>query len=173
MCSVVQRKKSWGSASAWIVSSSSDFPRTTGGRFPRTGLPERRKCTASNGIRVCRRNVVRRTARSDHTTGSEWRCLFATHANPSITAEAINRMSVRHLHYIYRRPSRAQHLGLARTLKPISLLGHNPNTVRITSDQCPRIQPHTFPPLCVRPLRFKSAWSQFGSTPNCMVGSGL
>ena len=33
---------------------------------------------------------------------------------------------------LYRRPSRAQHLGLARTLKPISLLGHNPNTARIT-----------------------------------------
>ena len=61
---------------------------------------------------------MRRTARSDHTTGGEWRCLFATHANPSDSAEVINRMSVRHLHYIYRRPSRAQHLGLARTLKP-------------------------------------------------------
>ena len=168
----MQRKKSWGSASAWIVSSSSDLPRTTGGRFPRTGSPERRKCTASNGIRACRRNVVRRTARSDHTTGGEWRCLFATHANPSDSAEAINRVSVPHP-TLYRRPSRAQHLGLARTLKPISLLGHNPNTARITSDQCPRIRPRRFLPLSARPLRFKSAWSQFGSPPNCTVGSGL
>ena len=169
----MQRKKSWGSASAWIVSSSSDLPRTAGRPIPRTSSPERRKCTASNGIRACRRNIVRRTARSDHTTGGEWRCLFATHANPSDSAEAINRVSVRHLHYIYRRPSRAQHLGLARTLKPISLLGHNPNTARITSDQCPRIRPRRFLPLSARPLRFKSAWSQFGSPPNCTVGSGL
>ena len=169
----MQRKKSWGSASAWIVSSSSDLPRTAGRPIPRTSSPERRKCTASNGIRACRRNTVRRTARSDHTTGGEWRCLFATHANPSDSAEAINRVSVRHLHYIYRRPSRAQHLGLARTLKPTSLLGHNPNTARITSDQCPRIRPRRFLPLSARPLRFKSAWSQFGSPPNCTVGSGL
>ena len=89
-----------GSTSAWIVSSSSDFPRAASRRFPHTGLPERRKCTASNGIRTCRRNVMRRTARSDHTTGSEWRCLFATHANPSDSAEAISLMSVRHLHFI-------------------------------------------------------------------------
>ena len=169
----MQWKKSWGSASAWIVSSSSDLPCTTGGRFPRTGSPERRKCTASNGIRACRRNIVRRTARSDHTTGGEWRCLFTTHPNPSDNAEVIKPMSVPHLHYIYRRPSRAQHLGLARTLKPISLLGHNPNTVRITSDQCPRIRPRRFLPLSARPLRFKSAWSQFGSPPTCTVGSGL
>ena len=100
MRSAVQRKKSWGSASAWFISSLFDLPRTTGGRFPCTGSPERRKCTASNGIRVCRRNVVRRTARSDHTTGGEWRCLFATHANPSDSAEAINLVSVRHLHII-------------------------------------------------------------------------
>ena len=156
----MQRKKSWGSASVWIVSSLIDLPRTTGGRFPRTGSSERRKCTASNGIRACRRNVVRRTARSDHTTGGEWRC--ATHANPSDSAEAINCVSVWHLHYTYRRPSRAQHLGLARTLKPISLLGHNLNTVRITFDQCPRIRPRRFLSLSARPLRFKSAWSQFG-----------
>ena len=169
----MQRKKSWGSASAWIISSSSDLPRTTGGRFPRTGSPERCKCTASNSICACRRHVVRRTARSDHTTGGEWRCLFATHANPSDSAEAINRVSVQHLHYIYRRLSRAQHLGLAQTIKPISLLGHNPNTVRITFDQCPRIRPRRFIPLSARPLRFKSAWSQFGSPLNCTVGSGL
>ena len=168
----MQRKKSWGSASAWIVSSSSDLPRTVGRRFPSTGSPKRRKCTASNGIRACRRNVVRRTARSDHTTGGEWRCLFATHANPSDSAEVINHMSVLHP-TLYRCLSRAQHLGLARTLKPISLLSHNPNTVRITSDQCPRIRPHRFLPLSARPLRFKSAWSEFGSTPNCTVGSGL
>ena len=60
---------------------------------------------------------MRRTARSDHTTGGEWRCLFATHANPSDSTEAINRMSVSHP-ALYRHPSRAQHLGLARTLKP-------------------------------------------------------
>ena len=167
----MQQKKSWGSASAWIVSSSSDLPRTAGRRFPRTGSPERRKCTASNGIRACRRNVVRRTARSDHTTGGEWRCLFATHANPSDSAEAINRMSVPHP-TLYRRPSRAQHLGLTRTLKPISLLGHNPNTARITSDQCPQIRPRRFLPLSARPLRFKPAWSQFRSPPNYKVGSG-
>ena len=155
----MQRKKSWGSAFAWIVSSSSNLPRTTGGRFLRTSSPERRKCTASNGIRACRRDIMRRTARSDHTTGGEWRCLFATHANPSDSVEAISRVSVRHLHYIYRRPSRAQHLGLAQTLKPISLLGHNPNTVRITSDQCPRIRPRRFLPLSLRPLRFKPVWS--------------
>ena len=95
----MQRKKSWGSASAWIISSSYDLPRTVGRWFSRTGSPERRKCTASNGIRACRRNVVRRTARSDHTTGGEWRCLL-THANPSDSAEAINHMSVMHLHYI-------------------------------------------------------------------------
>ena len=153
----MQRKKSWGSAPAWTVSSSSDLPRTTGGRFPHTGSLERHKCTASNSTRMCRRNVVRRTARSDHTTGG-WRCLFATHANPSDSTEAINHMSVLHP-TLYRRPSRAQHLGLARTLKPISLLGHNPNTVRITSDQCPRIRPRRFLPLSARPLRFKSAWS--------------
>ena len=88
-----------------------------------------------------------RTARSDHTIGGEWRCLFATHANPIDSAEAINRLSVRHLHYIYRRPSQAQHLGLARTLKPVSLLGHNLNTARITTHQCPRIQPRRFLPL--------------------------
>ena len=168
----MQRKKSWGSAFAWIVSSSSDLPRTAGRLFPRTGSPERRKCTASNGIRACRRNVVRRTARSDHTTGGESRCLFATHANPSDSAKAINRMSVPHP-TLYRRPSRAQHLGLARTLKPTSLLGHNPNTDRITSDQCPRIRPRRFLPLSARPLRFKSAWLQFGSPPTCTVGSGL
>ena len=96
----MQRKKSWGSASAWIVSSSSNLPRTAGSRFPRTGSPERRKCTASNGIRACRRNIVRRTARSDHTTGSEWRCLFATHANPSDSAKAINSIRAPHLHFI-------------------------------------------------------------------------
>ena len=101
---------------------------------------------------------MRQTARSDHTTGSEWRCLFATHANPSESAEANPRMSVPHP-TLYRHPSQAQHLGLARTLKPISLLGHNPNTVRITSDQCPRIRPRRFLPLSARPLRFKSAWS--------------
>ena len=167
----MQRKKIWGSASAWIVSSSSNLPRTTGGRFPCTGSPERRKCTASNGIRACRRNVVRRTARSDRTTGGECRCLFARHANPSDSAKAINRMSVPHP-TLYRRPSRAQHLGLARTLKPISLLGHNSNTVWITSDQCPRIRPRRFLPISARPLRSKPAWSQFGSPPNCTVGSG-
>ena len=101
---------------------------------------------------------MRRTARSDHTTGGEWRCLFATHANPSDSAEAINHMSVPHP-TLYRRPSRAQHLGLARTLKPISLLGHNPNIVWITSDQCPQIRPRRFLPLSARPLRFKPAWS--------------
>ena len=71
----VRWKKSWGSASAWIVSSSSDLPRTAGSWFPRTGSPERRKCTASNDIRACRRNTVRRTAWSDHTVGSEWQWL--------------------------------------------------------------------------------------------------
>ena len=76
---------------------------------------------------------MRQTGRSDHTIGGKWRCLFATHANPSDIAEAINRMSVLHP-TLYRRLSRAQHLGLARTLKPTSLLGHNPNTARITSD---------------------------------------
>ena len=60
---------------------------------------------------------------------------------------------------LYRRPSRAKHLGLARTLKSISLVGHNPNTARITSDQCPHIRPRRFPPLSARPLRFKPAWS--------------
>ena len=168
----MQRKKSWGSASAWIVSSSSDLPRVAGRRFPRTGPQERRRCTASNGIRACRRNTVRQTARSDHTVGGEWRCLFTTHANPSDSAEAINHMSVPHP-TLYMRPSRAQHLGLARTLKPISLLDHNPNTARITSDQCPRIRPRRFLPLSTRPLRFMPAWSQFGSPPNCTVGSGL
>ena len=44
---------------------------------------------------------MRRTARSDHTTDGEWRCLFATHANPSGSAGVINPVSVRHLHYIY------------------------------------------------------------------------
>ena len=44
---------------------------------------------------------MRRTARSDHTVGSEWRWLFTTYANPSDSAEAINRMSVLHLHFIY------------------------------------------------------------------------
>ena len=155
----MQRKKSSGSAYAWIVSSLCDLPRTVGRPIPRTSSPKRRKCTSSNCIRACRRNTVRRTARSDHTVGSEWRWLFATHANPSDSAKAISSMSVRHLHYIYRRPSRAQHLGLARTLKTISLLGHNPNTVRITSDQCPRIRPRRFLPLSARPLRFKPAWS--------------
>ena len=168
----MQRKKSWGSASAWIVSSSSDLPRAAGRRYPHIGSLERRKCTASNGIRACRRNTVRRTARSDHTVGSEWRCLFATHANPSDIVEVINRMSVTHP-TLYRRPSRAQYLGLARTLKPISLLGHNPNTARITSDQCPWIRPHRFLPLSARPLRFKPAWSQLGSPPDYMAGSGL
>ena len=91
---------SWGSASAWIVSSLSDLPRTAGRPIPRTSSPERRKCTASNGIRACRRNTVRRTARSDHTVGGEWRWLFATHANPSRGAEAINYPSVLHLHFI-------------------------------------------------------------------------
>ena len=76
---------------------------------------------------------MQRTARSDHTTGSEWRCLFATHANHSDSAEAINHMSMSHP-TLYRCLSRAQYLGLAWTLKPISLLGHNPNTARITSD---------------------------------------
>ena len=169
----MHRNKSWGSASAWIVSSSSYVPRTASRSIPHTSSPERHKCTASNGIHVCRRNVVRRTARSDHTTGGEWRCLFATHANPSDSAEAISPMSVPHLHYIYRRPSRAQHLGLAWTQKPISLLGHNPDTARITSDQCPRIGPRRFLPLSARPLRFNSAWSQFRSPPNCMVDRGL
>ena len=51
-------------------------------RIPRTGLPEWRKCAASNCIRPCRRNVVWRTARSEHTTGGEWRWLVATHAKP-------------------------------------------------------------------------------------------
>ena len=168
----MQWKKSWGSASAWIVSSSSDLPRIVDRPIPRTSSPERLKCTASNGIRACRRNTVRRTARSDHIVGGEWRCLFATHANPSDGAKAINRMSAPHP-TLYRRLSQAQHLGLARTLKPISLLGHNPNTARITSDQCPRIRPRRFLPLSARPLRFKSAWSQFGSPPTCTVGSGL
>ena len=81
---------------------------------------------------------MRWTARSDHTVGGEWRWLFATHANPSDSTEAINRMSVPDP-TLYRHPSWAQHLGLARTLKPTSLLGHNPNTARTTSDQCPRI----------------------------------
>ena len=156
----------------WIISSSFDLPRTAGSRFPRTGSPKRRKCTASNGIRACRRNIVRRTARSDHTTGGEWRCLFATHANPSDSAKVINHMSVPHP-TLYRRPSRAQHLGLAWTLKPTSLLGHNPNIARITSDQCPRIRPRRFLPLSACPLRFNPAWSQFGSPSNCTVGSGL
>ena len=168
----MQRKKSWGSASAWFVSSLSDLRRTADRRIPRTGSPERRKCTASNGIRACRRNIVRRTARSDHTTGGEWRCLFATHANPNDSAEAINRMSVPHP-TLYRRPSWAQHLGLSRTLKAISLLSHNPDTARITSDQCPPNRPCRFLPLSARPLRFKPAWSQFGSPPDCTVGSGL
>ena len=168
----MQREKSWGSASAWIVSSSCELPRTIGRPIPRTSSSEQRRCTASNGIRACRRNTMRRTARSDHTVGGEWRCLFATHANPSDSAEAINRMSVR-TSTLYRRPSLARHLGLARTLKPINLLGHNPNTARITSDQCPRIRPRRFLPLSARPLRFKPAWSQFGSPPNCTVGSGL
>ena len=154
----MQRKKSWGSVSAWIVSSSSDLPRTAGRPIPRTSSPERRKCTASNGIRVCRRNTVRRTARSDHTVGGEWRCIFATHANPSDNAEAINQRVCR-TSTLYRRPSQAQHLGLARTLKPISLLGHNLNIARITSDQCPLIRPRKFLPLSARPLRFKPAWS--------------
>ena len=79
---------------------------------------------------------MRRTARSDHTTGGEWRCLFATHTNPNGSAEVINRMTVPHP-TLYRRPSWDQYLGLAWTLKPISLLGHNPNTTRITSNQCP------------------------------------
>ena len=43
---------------------------------------------------------MRRTARSDHTVGGEWRWLFATQANPSDSAEAINRMSVLHPHFI-------------------------------------------------------------------------
>ena len=43
---------------------------------------------------------MRRTARSDHTVGGEWRSLFATHANPSHNTVAINRMSVPHLHFI-------------------------------------------------------------------------
>ena len=43
---------------------------------------------------------MQRIASSDHTTGGEWRCLFATHANPSDSAEAINRMSVRTPLYI-------------------------------------------------------------------------
>ena len=96
----MQRKKSWGSASMWIVSFSSDFPRTAGRPIPRTSSPERRKCTASNGIRACKRNTVRRTIRSDHTVNNEWRRLFATHANPSRNAEAINHMSVPHPHII-------------------------------------------------------------------------
>ena len=82
---------------------------------------------------------MRRTAMSDHTAGGEWGWLFATHANPSPSTEAINLMSVPHLHYIYRRLSQAQHLGLAWTVKPISLLGHNPNTAQFTPDQCRRI----------------------------------
>ena len=96
----MQRKKSWGSASAWTVSSSSDLPQTAGRSIPRTSSSERCKCIASNGIRACRRNTVQRTARSDHTVGGEWRWLFATHANPSDSAEAINLMSVPHLHFI-------------------------------------------------------------------------
>ena len=75
-------------------------PSNSRSTIPRTSSPERRKCTASNGIRACRRNTVRRTARSDHAAGGEWMCLFATHANPSDSAEAINRMSVLHLHFI-------------------------------------------------------------------------
>ena len=51
-------------------------------RIRQTGSPERRKCTASNSIRPCRRNIVRRSARSDHTTGGEWRWLVETHAKP-------------------------------------------------------------------------------------------
>ena len=43
---------------------------------------------------------MRWTARSDHTGGDEWRWIFATHANPSRSAEAINRMSVPHLHFV-------------------------------------------------------------------------
>ena len=147
-------------------------PSNNRSSVPRTSSPERRKCTASNGIRMCRRNVMRQTARFDHTARGKWRCLFATHANPSDSAEAINRMSVPHP-TLCRHPSRAQHLGLARTLKPISLLVHNPNTTQITYDQCPRIRPRRFLPLSARPLRFKSAWSQFISPPNCTVGSGL
>ena len=60
---------------------------------------------------------MRRTARSDHITDNKWRWLFATHANPSHSTEAINRMSVPPP-TLYRLPSQAQHLGLARTLKP-------------------------------------------------------
>ena len=89
-----------GAASAWFISSLSDLPRTAGRPIPRTSSSERRKCTASNGIRACRRNTVWRTARSDHIVGDEWRRLFATQANPSRSAEAINRMSVPHLHLI-------------------------------------------------------------------------
>ena len=166
----MQQKKSWGSASAWIVSSSSDLPRTTGNRFPHTGSRERRKCTASNGIRTCR-NIARQTARSDHTTGGEWRCLFATHANRSDSTEAINLISVT-TSTIYRHLSWAQHLGLAWILKPkvylvafqVQLGSHPTNVSK---------RPHRFLPLSARPLRFNSAWSQFGSPPTCMVGSGL
>ena len=53
------------------LSSLSDLPRTAGHWFPHTGLPERRKCTTSNGIRACRRNTVRRTSRSDQTVGGQ------------------------------------------------------------------------------------------------------
>ena len=60
---------------------------------------------------------MQRTARSDHTVGGEWRWRFATHANPSDNVVAVNCISVLHP-TLYRRPSWAQHLGLARILKP-------------------------------------------------------
>ena len=116
--------------------------------------------------------IMRRTARSDHTTGGEWRWLFATHANPSRSAEAINLMSVPHLHFIYASVAGST-LGPRTDPKAQSLLGHVPSPVRITSDQCPTNRPHRFLPLSARPLRFKPARSQFGSPPNYMAGSGL
>ena len=98
---------------------------------------------------------------------------YSQHMQTLVTApKRSKRMSLPHP-TLYRRLSRAQYLGLARTLKPISLLGHNPNTARITSDQCPWIRPRRFLPLSVRPLRFKPAWSQFGSHPDYMASSGL